>query len=417
MYEELMEQVVTKENATKAWLAVKRNRGAAGIDRMTTGQLRDHIRAHWESIRTKLLAGRYVPTPVKRVEIPKPDGGVRLLGIPTVQDRWIQQMLLQVLQPIFDPAFSEHSYGFRPGRSAHEAVRRAQGYVQGGKDWVVDMDITKFFDHVNHDILMSRMGKTIRDKRVLGLIGAYLRAGIMSEGVVKPSEEGTPQGGPLSPLLANIYLDALDKELEGRGLAFCRYADDCNVYVGSQRAAQRVLESIVQWVNKHLRLEVNASKSGTGRPWERKFLGFRINPKGQIEAAPQSVERFKNKVRELWRSCQSLSSEELRDNWRAYVRGWWAYYGLAEERRKLFGLEGWIRRHIRACFWVRWHSRRGREGALRRLGLSGRLLKVARSSRGAWHLARTASLQAALSKAVLRRHGFLMPSDLAATMT
>lgn len=416
MYEELMEQVVTKENATKAWLAVKRNRGAAGIDRMTTGQLRDHIRAHWESIQAKLMAGRYVPTPVKRVEIPKPNGGVRMLGIPTVQDRWIQQMLLQVLQPIFDPAFSEHSYGFRPGRSAHEAVRRAQGYVQGGKDWVVDMDITKFFDHVNHDILMNRIGKTIRDKRVLGLIGAYLRAGIMIEGVVQPSEEGTPQGGPLSPLLANIYLDALDKELEGRGLAFCRYADDCNIYVGSQRAAQRVLESIVQWVSKHLRLQVNASKSGAGRPWERKFLGFRINPQGQIEAAPQSVERFKNKVRELWRSCQSLSSEELRDNWRAYVHGWWAYYGLAEARRNVFELEGWIRRHMRKCFWERWHGSRGRERALRRLGLSGRLLKVASSSNGAWGLARTGSLQTALNNARLRRHGFLMPSDLASTM-
>jgi group II intron reverse transcriptase/maturase len=416
MYEELMEEVVTKENATTAWLAVKRNGGAPGIDRMTTGQLRDHVRAHWESIRQKLLAGTYVPSPVRRVEIPKPKGGTRLLGIPTVQDRWIQQMLLQVLQPIFEPDFSEHSYGFRPGRSAHDAVRAAQHYVQGGQDWVVDMDITKFFDRVNHDILMNRMGKSIRDKRLLRLIGAYLRAGVMLEGVVMPSEEGTPQGGPLSPLLANIYLDGLDKELEKRQLAFCRYADDCNIYVGSQRAAQRVLESVIQWVHKHLRLEVNASKSGTGRPWERKFLGFRINPQGQIEAAPQSVERFKNKVRELWRSCQSLSSEELRDNWRAYVRGWWAYYGLAEARRNVFELEGWIRRHIRKCFWERWHGSRGRERALRRLGLGGRLLKVAYSSNGAWGLARTGSLQTALNNARLRRHGFLMPSDLASAM-
>jgi RNA-directed DNA polymerase len=416
MHEELMEQVVTKDNATAAWLAVKRNGGAPGIDRMRTEQLRDHIRAHWESIRDKLLAGTYVPSPVRRVEIPKPNGGSRLLGVPTVQDRWIQQMLLQVLQPIFDPDFSEHSYGFRPGRNAHEAVRAAQQYVQGGQDWVVDMDITKFFDRVNHDILMSRTGKSIRDKRVLRLMGAYLRAGIMLEGVVRPSEEGTPQGGPLSPLLANIYLDALDKELEKRQLAFCRYADDCNIYVGSQRAAQRVLESISQWVRKHLRLEVNVSKSGTGRPWERKFLGFRINPQGQIEAAPQSVERFKNKVRELWRSCQSLSSEQLRDNWCAYVRGWWAYYGLAEARRNVFDLESWIRRHIRKCFWERWHSVRGREGALRRLGLRGRLLKVAHSSRGAWPLARTGSLHRALSNTVLRRYGFLMPSDLASTL-
>lgn len=317
MHEELMEEIVAKENATEAWLAVKRNGGAPGIDGMTTTQLRDHVRKHWETIRLKLVAGTYVPSPVRRVEIPKPNGGVRLLGIPTVLDRWIQQMLLQKLPSIFDPTFSASSFGFRPGRSAHDAVRAAQNYVQAGKDWVVDMDITKFFDRVNHDILMNRIGETIRDKRVLGLIGRYLRAGIMVAGLVQASEEGTPQGGPLSPLLANIYLDALDKELEGRGLSLSRYADDCNVYVSSQRSAQRVLASLTEWIARHLRLEVNATKSGTGRPWEQKFLGFRINPKGQIEAAPLSVDRLKAKVREMWRSGQSQTSEELRDNWRA----------------------------------------------------------------------------------------------------
>ena len=367
MHEELMEQVVTQENATAAWLAVKRNAGAPGIDGMTTGQLRDHVRAHWETIRAKLLAGTYVPSPVRRVEIPKPNGGVRLLGIPTVLDRWIQQMLLQVLQAIFDPTFSAQSFGFRPGKSAHDAVRAAQNYLQAGKDWVVDMDITKFFDRVNHDILMNRIGQTIRDKRVLRLIGKYLRAGVMVEGVVQSSEEGTPQGGPLSPLLANIYLDALDRELEERGLACSRYADDCNIYVSSQRAAERVLASLTDWIKKHLRLEVNASKSGTGRPWERKFLGFRINPQGQIEAAPQSVERFKMKVRELWRSCQSQTSEELRGTWRAYVRGWWGYYQLAEARGPIYELEGWVRRHIRKCFWLRWHGVAGRLRRLRHL--------------------------------------------------
>ena len=238
MHEDLMEEVVTQENATAAWQAVKRNGGAPGIDGMTTTQLGDHVRRHWEAIRIKLLAGTYVPSPVRRVEIPKPNGGVRLLGIPTVLDRWIQQMLLQVLQAIFDPTFSAHSFGFRPGKSAHDAVRESQSYVQAGKDWVVDMDITKFFDRVNHDILMNRIGQTIRDKRALGLIGRYLRAGVMVEGLVQVSEEGTPQGGPLSPLLANIYLDALDRELEQRGLAFSRYADDCNIYVSSQRSAQ-----------------------------------------------------------------------------------------------------------------------------------------------------------------------------------
>ena len=413
MHEELMEQVVRQENATAAWLAVKRNGGAPGIDGMTTQQLRDHVRKHWETIRAKLLSGTYVPSPVRRVEIPKPNGGVRLLGIPTVLDRWIQQMLLQALQPIFDPTFSAHSFGFRPGKSAHDAVRAAQNYIQAGKDWVVDMDITKFFDRVNHDILMQRIGQTIRDKRVLRLIGKYLRAGVMIEGVVQSSEEGTPQGGPLSPLLANIYLDALDQELEGRGLAFSRYADDCNIYVSSQRAAERVLASITEWIKKHLRLEVNATKSGVGRAWERKFLGFRINPQGKIEAAPQSVERFKTKVRELWRSCQSQTSVELRDRWRAYVRGWWGYFRLAEERRNLFGLEGWIRRHIRSCFWQRWDNWRGRLRKLRSLGLSGRLLKVAHSSKGAWRIAASPSLQTALSNAVLRRYGFWMPSDLA----
>ncbi len=415
MHEDLMERVVTQENATTAWLAVKRNGGAPGIDGMTTEQLRDHVRKHWETIRIKLLEGTYVPSPVRRVEIPKPNGGVRLLGIPTVLDRWIQQMLLQMLQPIFEPTFSPNSYGFRPGRSAHDAVRAAQRYVQAGKDWLVDIDITKFFDRVNHDILMTRIGQTVRDKRVLRLIGRYLRAGAMVQGVVQDSEEGTPQGGPLSPLLANIYLDALDRELARRGLAFSRYADDCNIYVSSQRAAQRVLAGMTHWIAQHLRLEVNATKSGVGRPWERKFLGFRINLAGKIEAAPLSVERFKLKVRELWRSCQSQTSEELRDQWRAYVRGWWGYFRLAEERRNIFGLEGWTRRHIRACFWQRWHNWRGRLRKLRQLGLSGRLLKVAHSSKGAWRIAASPSLQTALSNAVLRRHGFLMPSDLAAT--
>jgi len=416
MHEELMEQVVTQENATAAWLAVTRNGGAPGIDGMTTIQLRDHVRKHWESIRTKLLAGTYVPSPVRRVEIPKPNGGTRLLGIPTVLDRWIQQMLLQALQAIFDPTFHAQSFGFRPGKSAHDAVRAAQRYVEEGKDWVVDMDITKFFDRVNHDILMNRIAQTIRDKRVLKLIGRYLRAGVMVEGLVQVSEEGTPQGGPLSPLLANIYLDALDQELEKRGLAFSRYADDCNIYVSSQRSAERVLASLSTWIAKHLRLEVNATKSGTGRPWERKFLGFRINPQGKIEAAPSSVQRFKTKVRELWRSCQSQTSVELRDKGRAYVQGWWGYYRLAEERRNIFGLEGWIRRHIRACFWQRWDNWRGGLRKLRALGLSGRQLKVAHSSKGAWPIAASPSLQTALSKAVLRRYGFWMPSDLAATV-
>jgi RNA-directed DNA polymerase len=248
MYESLMEEVVQDENLARALVAVKRNQGAPGIDHMRTTELESHLQAHWPKIRAKLLTGTWVPSPVRRVEIPKPGGGKRMLGIPTVMDRAIQQMLLQVLTPIFDPMFSEHSYGFRPGRSAQDAVRAAQQYAQGGKNWVVDLDITKFFDHVNHDILMGRVAQVIRDKRVLSLIGKYLRRGAMVDGVMRASEEGTPQGGPLSPLLANIYLDALDQELERRRHCFCRYADDCNIYVSSEAAAQRTLISIQSWI-------------------------------------------------------------------------------------------------------------------------------------------------------------------------
>ena len=411
-----MEKVVAEANAVAARDAVVRNRGAAGIDRMTTRQLPEHLSEHWESIRGKLLAGTYVPAPVKRVEIPKPGGGVRLLGIPTVVDRWIQQMLLQVLTPIFDPGFHPSSWGFRPGRSAHDAVRAAQGYVLEGKNWVVDMDITKFFDHVNHDILMGRIGKTIRDKRVLRLIGKYLRAGVMINGVVQETEEGTPQGGPLSPLLANIYLDALDRELDRRGLAFSRYADDCNIYVGSERAAERIMEVMVEWIRTHLRLEVNATKSGVGRPWERKFLGFRITREGGIEVSEQSLERFRTKVRELWDARQSVSSNELRDNWGTYIRGWWGYYRLATIRREIFDLESWIRRRIRCCFWQRWHGWQGRKRHLRELGVRGEALGTAHSSKGAWRISRSPALHQALNNRLLKRTGFLLPSDLAAAV-
>jgi RNA-directed DNA polymerase len=413
MYENLMEEVVSPENYGKALKAVVSNDGAPGIDGMTTKELEEHLQKHWPKIKAKLMDGTYTPSPVRRKEIKKPTGGTRMLGIPTVLDRFIQQLLLQAMTPIWEPLFSQHSYGFRPGRSAQDAVRAAQGYTQEAKDWVVDLDITKFFDHVNWDILMGKIGKIIRDKRGLKLIGRYLRAGVMIEGVVIETEEGTPQGGPLSPLLANIYLDALDQELERREHRFSRYADDCNIYVGSQAAGERVMKSIQEWIEKHLRLQVNATKSGVGRPWERKFLGFRLNRERQIEVAPESLEKFKAKVREKWRSCQSLTSNQLRDNWRKYIRGWWGYYRLAENRRPIFRLEGWIRRHIRKCFWLRWHEPKGRERKLRSLGLRGRMLKVAESYRGAWHLAGTGSLQTALSNSTLFRYGFLMPSDLA----
>jgi group II intron reverse transcriptase/maturase len=293
-------------------------------------------------------------------------------------------------------------------------VRAAQKFAQEGKDWVVDIDISKFFDHVNHDILLGRMGNTIRDKRVLHLIGKFLRRGALADGLVEASVEGTPQGGPLSPLLANCYLDALDKELDKRGHSYCRYADDCNIYVSSQAAAERTLASVQSWMEKHLRLKVNTAKSGTGRVWERKFLGFRLNRQTRIGIAPESIERFKAKVREMWRGNQSATSEELRDTWLRYVRGWWNYFQLAEDRAALFRLEGWIRRHIRKCFWLRWHDAAGRENALRRLGIVGRRLKAAFTGRGAWFMSLNGSLQSALSNSVLRQYGFLVPSDLAA---
>jgi RNA-directed DNA polymerase len=413
MYENLMEAIVSPENYGKALKAVIANRGGPGIDGMKTEELNGHLLKHWPKIHGKLMEGTYVPSPVRRVEIAKPNGGKRMLGIPTVLDRFIQQMMQQAMTPIWEPQFSEHSYGFRPGRSAQDAVRAAQEYARTGKDWVVDLDITKFFDHVNWDILMGKIAKVIRDKRVLKLIGKYLRAGAMLNGVEVKSVEGTPQGGPLSPLLANIYLDELDRELERRGHQFSRYADDCNIYVGSQAAGERVMESVQGWIEKHLRLQVNAAKSGVGRSWERKFLGFRLNRERQIEVAPESLEKFKAKVREKWRSCQSRTSNQLRDAWRHYVRGWWGYYQLAENRQPIFRLEGWIRRQIRKCFWLRWHEPEGRKRRLRSLGVGGRMLKVAESSRGAWRIAATGSLQTALSNTRLRRHGFLMPSDLA----
>jgi RNA-directed DNA polymerase len=413
MYEKLMESVVSDENCKLSLQAVKRNKGAAGIDHMTTTELEPHLQANWWILKDKLLKGTYVPSPVRRVEIPKPSGGTRMLGIPTVQDRFIQQLLSQVLTPIFDPQFSEHSYGFRPGRSAKDAVRAAQKYAQEGKDWVVDMDITKFFDHVNHDILMGRIAQVIRDKRVLGLIGKCLRRGAMVDGLVEASDVGTPHGGPLSPLLANIYLDALDKELERRGHWFCRYADDCNIYVGSQAAAERTLASIQDWIEKHLRLKVNAAKSGTGRAWERKFLGFRLDRKKRIGIAPESLEKIKSKVRELWDGRRSRTSNQLRDEWNLYVKGWWGYYQLVETPGPIKNLMAWTRRHIRKCFWLRWHRKRGRLRNLRRLGLKGKDLGVATSRRGAWGVAKQPELHKALSKAALQKAKFLFPSVLA----
>jgi RNA-directed DNA polymerase len=414
MQEITMERAVEAANWEAALSAVERNAGAPGPDGLKTKELREHLAKHGEGIKAKLLKGSFKPSAARRKEIPKPNGGIRPLSIPNVLDRFAQQLLLQAMQPLFDPTFSESSYGFRPGRSAQGAIEAAQKHARAGRDWVVDIDITKFFDHVNHDILMTQVSNVVRDKRMLQLIGRFLRAGVvLPDGCKISTEEGTPQGGPLSPLLANIYLDKLDKELEGRGLKHVRYADDCNIYVRSEQAAKRALENISQWISRRLRLQINEEKSGTGRVWERKFLGFILTVALLIAASPQAIAKFKDQVRSKWDARQSLSSEQLREQWRNYQCGWWAYYGRAEDRRSILRLNGWIRRHIRKCFWLRWHNASGREAALRRQGIPPSRRDVARCSRGAWRMAHHAVMHEALSNHVLKRYGFITPSDLA----
>lgn len=409
-----MEKIVSDENAAMALLAVERNGGAAGIDGMKTEQLRSHLEKHWLTIRRKLLEGTYVPSPVKRVWIPKGNGGQRPLGIPTVLDRFTQQLILGELQPYWEGIFSDRSWGFRPGRGAHDAVRSAQRILtEEGKSWVVDMDIKGFFDHVDHDILMRLVGLHVRDPRALKLIGRFLRAGVWEEGrVSQPTGQGTPQGGPLSPLLANIYLDVLDKELERRGLSFSRYADDCNIYVRSEKAAQRVLESITKFVEQKLKLEVSASKSGVDRPWKRKFLGFRLSPQGVIEVSEKAIEKFRNQVRRLWEPRQNKTSTQLRDQWERYLRGWWEYYRLSGHTEVLLRLDGWIGRHIRGCFWQRWHCAQGRIRALKKLGVKFPLILGARSGRGAWRMAKHPVMHKGLSNRTLQRYGFPCFADL-----
>ncbi len=410
--EETMATVLSRENLKKAYRAVRSNRGAAGLDGRTIRQTAAHLRRHWKVVAEKLEEGRYRPNAIRGIRIPKANGGERLLGIPTVQDRIIQQAIAQVLSQKFEPEFSNHSYGFRPNRSAHDAIRAVQAYLREGKSWVVDLDISAFFDHVNHDILMHQVGRKERDRQLLKLIGSYLRAPLEEGGQRHKRPKGTPQGGPLSPLLANIYLDALDKELERRGLSFCRYADDVVIYVKSERSAQRVMDNISCWIEKHLRLQVNASKSGTGRPWERPYLGFILQEEdGRIAIAEKSIQRFRAEVRAKWDAKQSLTSRELVKQWRKYLRGWCQYFGLAQARRNILWLEGWIRRHMRKCFWLRWHNRDGRRNALKRLGAAGWHLKVASSSRGAWRIARSSVLHRALNNRVLERYGLWVPSQ------
>lgn len=412
--EPTLERVLEKGNLRAAWQAVKANGGAPGVDGMDIEETAAHLREHWETIEAKLRAGDYRPGAVRAVDIPKASGGTRTLGIPNVLDRMIQQAIHQVMSPVWEPEFSAHSHGFRPGRSAHDAIKEAQAFVLAGKTWVVDIDLKSFFDQVNHDKLMNLVARKVRDKRLLRLIGAYLRAPLRQpDGSQQKRTRGTPQGGPLSPLLANIYLDPLDKELENRGLAFVRYADDIAIFASSQRSAERIHESVVGWIEKHLKIEVNREKSGSGPSDRSSLLGFRLYPDGRVGVAPKAITRLKDKVRELWNARQSLTSEQLRDQWQRYICGWWNYFKLAGWRQEVTVLSGWIRRHMRKCFWLRWKTPRGRCNALKRLGIAKRSLGNAWSAKGAWPMARHYVMQHALKNQTLRRYGLVIPWEIA----
>jgi RNA-directed DNA polymerase len=397
-----MEEVCGRENCKQALARVKANKGSAGVDGMTVQQLPEHLKQHWPVIREQLLSGTYKPQPVKRVEIPKPDGGVRKLGIPTVLDRFIQQAVMQVLQRRWDRTFSEHSYGFRPGRSAHQAVETAQRYIAEGYRWCVDLDLEKFFDRVSHDKLMAKIAERVSDKRMLKLIRTFLTAGVMEDGLVSPVDEGTPQGGPLSPLLSNIVLDEFDRELERRGLRFARYADDSNIYVRSRRAGERVMESITRFITEKLKLKVNEQKSAVARPWERKFLGFSFTsgqePKRRI--APKAVLRFKEKVRELTRRTRGVSMERMAEELTRYLRGWLGYFGRCQTPYVLEKLDQWVRHRLRSVVWKQWKRGTVRFAELRKRGVGKDLAaQTAGSAHGPWRLANSPALAKALPNA------------------
>jgi RNA-directed DNA polymerase len=384
----LIEQVVEQSNMQRAWSRVKSNKGSAGVDGLTIGQTAVLLKEEWSRIKRQLLEGRYQPQPVLRVEIPKPKGGIRKLGIPTVTDRLIQQAIHQVIQPIFEPTFSDSSFGFRPGRSTHKAIRQSQRYIHQGSRWVVDMDLEKFFDRVNHDILMAKLARTIKDNRLLGVIRRYLQAGILACGVISPSMQGTPQGGPLSPLLSNIMLDDLDKELERRGHKFSRYADDCDIYVRSCRAGERVLASISDFVAKKLKLKVNEAKSGVARPWKRSFLGysFTCHKQAKLRPSPESVQRFRGKVRELFRKGRGRNlARFIEQDLNPLVRGWGNYFRMSEVKGVFEQLDSWIRRRLRCIRWRQWKHPATRLKKLLKRGLTReQAARSAYNGRGPW---------------------------------
>lgn len=411
---DLIERTLERGNMLKALQAVEANQGAAGVDGMEVEHLRGYLREHWAEVREQILGGSYEPRPVRRVDIPKPGGGTRMLGIPTVIDRLIQQAIHQILSPLWEEGFSTHSYGFRPGRSAAQAVKAAQGHIQSGKRWVVDLDLEKFFDRVNHAVLMARVARKVKDQRLLKLIRRYLESGIMQQGLVESRSEGTPQGGPLSPLLSNILLDDLDKELEKRGHRFCRYADDCNIYVRSRRAGERVMESLTRFLKETLKLAVNPKKSAVDRPWNRKFLGFSMTAQREcrVRVAPQAVKRFKDAMRQKFREGRGRNLRAFLESLKPKLRGWASYFSVAETRKVFEDLDQWLRRKLRCMEWRKWKKPRTRMRKLIALGLDrGRARESAFNGHGPWWSAGASHMNAALPTAYFRRMGLISLLD------
>jgi group II intron reverse transcriptase/maturase len=410
----LVETALERGNMLCAYERVVKNGGAPGVDGLTVSEFKPWLQAHWPSVRQALLAGEYMPAAVRKVEIPKPQGGVRTLGIPTVLDRLIQQALHQVLQPLFDPEFSKSSYGFRPGRNAHRAVKAARSYVVEGRRWVVDLDLEKFFDRVNHDVLMARVVRKVRDERVLKLIRRYLEAGLMEGGITSMRTEGTPQGGPLSPLLSNILLDDLDRELEGRGLSFCRYADDCNIYVGSRRAGERVMQAVTAFLEQRLKLKVNVSKSAVARPWERKFLGYSMtwHRKPKLKIASQSRQRLEGKIRQMQRQARGQSLKQVIERLNPVLRGWMAYFQLTEVKGVLEELDGWIRHKLRSLLWRQWKRVYARARNLMKAGIDkARAWQSATNGHGPWWNGGASHMNAAYPKSWFDRMGLVSLLD------
>lgn len=406
----LMEEVLRRENLRKALRRVQSNKGAPGVDGMGVEELPDYLRKEWHAIREQLLRASYVPSPVREVQLPKPGGGTRMLGIPTVLDRFITQAILQVMSPLFDTGFSNHSYGFRPGRSALQAVRQARDYIAEGHRWVVDLDLEKFFDQVNHDMLMSRVARKVEDKRLLRLIRRYLNAGIMKEGMVSTREAGTPQGSPLSPLLSNILLDDFDKELERRGHRFCRYADDANVYVRSRRAGERVMESLTRFLEGRLRLTVNRTKSAVERPWKRKFLGYTVTTQfsPRLKPAPEALKRAKDRIRQIMHRGRGRNIRKVIEEINRFTRGWVGYFRLATVKHAFDLLDQWIRRRLRKILWEQWKKPKTRYRKLVALGIeASRARKATATGRGAWWNAGASHMHAAVNNRLLAAWGLL----------